>query len=106
MPEQLIEDLRALRELLSERSRWTRGAYARDEHENKLNDPLAEEATCWCLSGAIKRVAKSMFNERQDVLRQAVRKHCHMAIPIFNDRSEHADVLRVIDLALAEAHAS
>lgn len=40
-----------VRELLNHPSKWTRGAYARDQKGNACS-PFEPEATCYCLRGA------------------------------------------------------
>lgn len=50
-----LETLRAVRELLSDPSRWTRGAYARDAEGNYAN-ASGPNAVCWCAVGAFEKV--------------------------------------------------
>jgi hypothetical protein len=37
--------------------RWTRGAFARAKDPGFIVSPLSDDATCWCLWGAVRRAA-------------------------------------------------
>jgi hypothetical protein len=49
-----------VRELLSDESKWTKGAYARDADGNDLylSGVDSPNASCWCLDGALHRCYK------------------------------------------------
>lgn len=56
-----LEILKATRQLLAGRERWTKLAYARSAKVGSTVEPrapvLSSDAVCFCLSGAIHRVA-------------------------------------------------
>jgi hypothetical protein len=125
MNQQLIDDLTAVRELLSDPARWTRRAYAKDANGGtflQANDP---EAVCWCLAGACHKVTgaasliQALDNPRTSRLKDAVRDEIAVSdvgcdpmalssIAAFNDDSDvtHADVLAVLDRAIEKARAA
>jgi len=55
-----------IRELLSDESKWTKGASTRDVAGRPVN-PLDTAAVCWCLDGAAEKCAVG-FNEYRDVM--------------------------------------
>lgn len=57
-PTTVREALLAAAELLEKPGAWTQGENARDEFAVAV-DPLAREATCWCIEGAMLRVMGS-----------------------------------------------
>jgi len=56
---QLLDDLRALDALLSDESKWTKGAPARDRRSGAPTNPDGDAASCWCLDAGIVRVCSS-----------------------------------------------
>ena len=51
-----LEELKAVRELLSDPEHWTRGAFARDAQGGEIS-PASPEAACWCIGGAAMYMA-------------------------------------------------
>lgn len=43
-----------IRELLTDKSKWTKGYDAQDISGERTS-PMSEEAVCWCLAGALHR---------------------------------------------------
>lgn len=84
------------RDLISQAVRWTQGAYARgsDGTSVEVNSP---RAVCWCLRGAVKRVAPNRHAEIDAsllLLRHTPRWEA------FNDSHTHLQVLDLIDEVL------
>lgn len=96
-----LQILRDLRDLLEPPQNWIKGAYARDEH-GFLAGSTHPLATCWCLSGAVTRVAPS----HQVVARiyRLLARRGFVSLPEFNDHPDttHSDVLELLDEAIAE----
>lgn len=46
-----------IKELFSDPSRWTQGAFARDKDGNEVS-PRSRKAVCWCLEGATEKCYK------------------------------------------------
>lgn len=67
----LRADAAAVRELLSDKSRWTKGYYARDK-EGAPVEALDETAVCWCTAGAIIKVVGPNPGRRADRLMEAL----------------------------------
>jgi hypothetical protein len=97
-----VEALKAARALIADESRWTKGHMARGPY-GELRDANAPEAVCWCAVGAIRKVTET---DDEDT---AARRLLQSAIPSgdwiaeFNDRVNHADVLRLFDRAISKA---
>lgn len=98
---QLLPTLTAVRELLSERSKWTQGCLARNIADNSV-DPLDPKAVCWCLVGAVHKV-----NEKLPLLeRHKISNKFYMAsdrgLMSVNDAFTHAEVLAFLDEQIAK----
>lgn len=103
----LVKGLKAVRELLAKPERWTKDAYARDADGARVEatDP---RATCWCLSGAITKVTPDhatgvpVWMALSD---ETERARGGAVVGFWNDRPRrtHAQVLRLIDRAIARA---
>lgn len=108
--------LKDARELLSEPTRWTCGAFARDQCGNWV-DVVEPRASCWCLIGAISRTITlksweddrfrhlekdQIFDrlERLNTFKDSGAKN----IPDFNDGggTEHEHVLMLLDEAVGD----
>ncbi len=87
-----------LRELLTDKSKWTKHTLARNTKGSPVH-PLSDEAVCWCLVGAMQKcysidssVAAIVNNDVSVELREAIkRKYGHMYISTvlgFNDTQE------------------
>jgi hypothetical protein len=99
-----LEDLKAARELISDPSRWTQGAAARNDAGNETNS-TSPDATCFCSLGAITKVVGAP-GERRRVVKNLLREGLpegHSYIAVFNDTHTHEEVLAVFDRAIAHA---
>lgn len=91
----VLDDLRAVRSLLSDEKCWTKGNFAQDEHGKYV--PLGSEHSCkWCLMGAAMKVAPERWTDLCNALTG------NQQTTAINDdpRTTHADVLRLIDDAI------
>lgn len=101
---QLLDDLKAVRELLSVPERWTKGAYARAG--KRRASPLNNEVTCWCLLGAIRKVTGGAISSRRVQLAAAALHRATLSPRLLNywnddpDRT-YTDIVLVIDKAIA-----
>lgn len=100
-----LSALRGARVLLAHSKSWTRYAMARTRDGKKCY-PLAPEATCWCLEGAVSKAALQNhdggFVRARDLLVELLDG---MSLDAFNDQWEttHRDVLALLDAAIAQA---
>ena len=113
----LVTNLKALRELLTPPDRWTRGEYARNASGVRTM-PTAKDAQCFCLSGAMSRVALRdgtlVANAYYLALRDALADSLPNKDPIsrnnplvaFNDIASHEEVLALIDKTITKVEAN
>lgn len=100
-----LEILKVARELISDRSHWTQGEYARDAKELPVN-PNDESATCFCAVGAIaavqnKRVWLDGKRSAVDALGIGAKAiDQHITIVEVNDRMGHDATLKMFDIAI------
>lgn len=94
-----------VRELLAERSHWTKGADARNS-DMKRTWCRSNDATCWCLQGAIEKVASEVgvtYGRGMLYVERAIYE-CGFkgSIIAFNDNPMrlHSDVIQVVDKAI------
>lgn len=104
--------LKGARSLLSDPGSWTKTANAR-ETSGRLCHPLSEHAVCWCLLGAVCRVAddKGPFALPDRLLVSELKKSAieqfsgrfHTTLEGFNDhpKTTHDDILKLIDATVA-----
>lgn len=104
------EVLIKVRELLSDRSHWTQGASARIKKGGKLIPVIHENATCWCLTGAVKKVI--LENQDTDIhvanyevldsIQRCLNSDKFKNVVQFNDSrsTRHPMVLKVLDCAI------
>lgn len=94
--------LQEVRALLSDPSRWTKGAFARDASGHNTM-PSAGNAVCWCLNGAVRKVFgdESIWSPGLKVLGDEIFKTHLMSIAGFNDMNTHAEVIALLDKVLA-----
>lgn len=101
----LLEDLKAVRSLLSVPERWTKNVYARAG--KKRIGPLNDEATCWCVLGAVRRVTKLPEDSAYfTVVTSAIAAQLPEGAPRIHKWNDdpsrtHADVLALLDKAIA-----
>ena len=95
-----LETLTAVRELLSDPKRWTQGAMARDAQGNGVGHS-SSDAACWCLDGAIRYAERHKPWRPGSPAFAALRERLHYtSVAMFNDSSEHAEVLALLDRAI------
>lgn len=68
--QQLKEDAQAAYDILSDRSRWTRSHFARDQM-GALTTPCSTQAVCWCAWGVTEKVC-GMYGRRLERLQSAL----------------------------------
>ena len=88
-----LEALRAMRELLAVRSRWTKGAAARDKYGHRVSF-RSPRAARHCLMGAVFQIGGNIL------LLDSVLPRGDSMIA-FNDTHTHAEVLALLDEAIA-----
>lgn len=96
----LREILVAARKRISEPSRWTQGAYARNQY-GAITDHSAPDAVCWCVEGALLRETQGLvhlYNEAINYLDRLLPPYTELHT--FNDRTKHAQVLKFLDAAI------
>ena len=109
----LLEQAREVRELLSVRARWTKGADARDGN-GEATGAINKTAVCWCLDGAIEKVtyenkvgahSADYFRLRHAFNIDVPREH---GIFGFNDRPEtdHKVLLNQLDKTVSRLEAN
>lgn len=91
---QLLEDLKAVRELLTPPGRWTQGSSARDEDGIEVadNSPYAVK---FCLYGAAERIVYGSAARWANILRSLKELESYPAH--FNDTHSHSEVLALLD---------
>ena len=93
----------AMRELLSDPKRWTKGANARNA-AGQSTCAGNSDAKCWCLAGAAIRTGNYEGCMRAIKKLTPDDRHLDGAV-LFNDdpTTTHSDILRVLDAAIEGA---
>lgn len=110
MSKQVVEDLKAARELISDPKRWTQGVSARDALGESVSSG-SDDATCFCAIGALTRVTGD-FSDRYYAARAYLwsfvsnKYGTGVAVADVNDEHGHTAVLEVFDKGIALAEAS
>src|SRR5438128_1068476 len=107
---QLVTTLTALRELLGDRSRWTRGTNARGPNETPVNWDHPD-ACKFCLNGGLLKVSghkrgadyPEYFNISELMLQKCAKSLFDSGYVTLNDSGTHADVVAVMDCAIKRA---
>lgn len=74
--QRIINEIIAVKNLLSDETKWTQGHMAEDKHgESVASDD--ENAVCWCLSGALQKVRTDYTDD------YTVYHWLHDCIPMF-----------------------
>lgn len=96
---------RAMRKLLSDPQRWTKGSLARHRQGARWSVPVdSPQATCFCLLGADNKVQPdpSLRDRTQLAMEQSLGLWFRpgAAIPQFNDArmTKHEDILEFLDV--------
>lgn len=84
-----------LRELLTDESKWTQKAYARDK-DGKPTGALSPTAVCWCLDGAIRKCCPESLEGRIEIFSKLLDK-TRMGIIQFNDTHTFAEIKTILD---------
>ena len=104
MRDHVLVALRAARRLLTPKKRWTQAASARNTRGRSV-EPVSKAAACWCLMGAIERVTAGpgSQNNTEGMCLMAIRDATPnlRSIVQYNDQSTHAQVLALLDRAIA-----
>ena len=109
-----LKNLKDMRELLSDPSRWTKKAYARDPGGWSLPS-THQHATCWCILGAQAKTAPSHADRIKlkggvtfnfaifEALKNQIGAKGQEGIPYWQDAEArtHADVLALLDRTIA-----
>ena len=79
-----------VRELLSDKSKWTQGTFARDKDGFEVNS-RSRYAVCWCLMGAVNKCYEDV-TEVMGKLKTEVGNFVW-----FNDNHEYEDVVKLVE---------
>jgi len=99
-----LDNIKKARDLISDESRWCRGACAKDK-SGRERDPWSDEAAKWCMIGAVYRYKGGypMWNTTLECTMlantAAFRKR---EVAVINDKDGHAAVLKAVDSAIRE----
>ena len=102
---EVLQQLNEMKKLLSDDSRWTKLFYARDANGDSVS-PRSDEATCWCISGAIMKVLDCETMVRTGSLLNSslynILRGQNELLSDFNDcpTTDHSDVMSFIDDAM------
>jgi hypothetical protein len=88
------ETLKAMRELLSDKNRWTQVFTARDAKGEQVPSD-SPSAVCWCLLGAANKITQ--YKHQYSLIRKALNVN---DVAHFNDTHTHAEVLAKLDDAI------
>lgn len=85
-----------VKELFSDESKWTKGAYSRDSRGETTDVLDYEHAVCWCLRGAIDLC---YCGDKRDEVRSKVRNYIRNEIEPWNDSftTTFADVRKLVE---------
>lgn len=97
---EVIEILKAVRELLSDKNHWTTDVMARDR-EGHATECKGQEACSWCLFGAIAKLTPD--SKKRDTAADyfKIKAGLH-SLSRFNDFSTHEQVLALLDKFIIE----
>ena len=62
----VLDNLKKIRTLLSDESKWTKHVYARNNYDTHT-DELSDDACKWCLMGAILRVTEQNHEVKREI---------------------------------------
>ena len=83
-----------IKELLSDKTKWTRLTRARDVHRRPVSS-LSDEAVCWCLEGA---VIKCYDYDRNDIIFKKIWTEIGKpAIGFWNDSHSFKEVKALVN---------
>lgn len=97
-----LEVLRGARELLADEAHWVRGDFARNASGASVLS-TSTDACAWCLVGAMRNKAggktDAYFSAFSAIFR--LLRNGHTRLSDFNDTHSHAEVLDLLDRAIA-----
>lgn len=103
------EILIKIRELLADPKHWTKGSYARVKKGGESTSYDVENATCWCLMGALNKVVNGVYDsstiKAKNLLQSCLPiKYLEQLIE-FNDNknTKHAQIIKALDCAIEKA---
>lgn len=98
-----LQALQALRKLLADPKRWTKGVYAKDAKGNTVHAHMPD-AACWCLTGGMRKVLVDADPQRRPNLAPILlgMGSTQLDVVKFNDAktTTHAEVLALLDNAI------
>lgn len=97
-----VDILKKAREIISDESRWTQGAYARTG-KGRLIGPHCRGAVCFCSVGAIFKASGLDWGYLPSRIVSAFGFDDEGKIALFNDKNTHGSVLKMFDKAIARA---
>lgn len=101
----VVAILKAAREIVADKSRWTVGEYARSKHGYRC-DPDHPRAVSFCSIGAIAKVCMKKVSVVEDgypaaqFLRAAAKEAGYSNVPALNDRANHEAAVKMFDRAI------
>lgn len=101
-----LKILKDARKLISTPDKWTRGTYARDDGNAKV-DVHSPQAVRFCAVGALRRASFNLHDfgdhsRAKDILTNITVKRAKTGIVGYNDSSSYAEVLSLFDDAIAQ----
>jgi len=95
-----LEVLRKARELISQESAWTQGAFARDAN-GKPCGMTSDSAVCWCAGGALIAAAHVLGHPEKNKAWNALQTYMGCSVIGWNDqRRKHRSILQAFDRAI------
>lgn len=96
------EQLTEAQKLIQDPKNWTKGAGARNIH-NEITGTLSDDAVCWCAIGALDKISGNgrAHSQTYGALYYWLEKMDIHSIAIFNDSisTSHEDVMELFDNA-------
>ena len=105
----VLDNIKKVRDVLSDESKWTQAAYARDKDDIAVG--VTSESACkWCLMGAIFGVAKDINEEKEIIncLRDFLPKIdivvYNYDVVVYNDAEDtkYEDITNLLDKAIVD----
>ena len=95
-----LEQLKAVKELIGTPERWTKGAAARNSRGDSTV-PLAADACCWCVVGAVS-IVDGCDVRAFDAVGTHLPPFALGSIHIYNDlpTTTHSDIMALLDRAI------
>lgn len=107
----VLRALRETRSLLNTPDRWTKKAFARDAKGVKVS-PGSYNATCWCLAGALSRIARDIpectsvaETEALEYLEKQIKRKVFSPktnLWLFNDSAKYEDIINLLDSSIVQ----